>query len=507
MLAKVFAGTIVGLEGVLVEVEVDVSSRGLPNLIIVGLPDKAVDEARDRVKTAIINSSYEMPDSRITVNLAPADIPKEGSSFDLPIALGILTASKIIQQDSLKKSFFVGELSLEGIVRRVPGAISLALLAKEKRILNFFVPEENAQEATLINGVRIYPVKTLQQLIEHLKGEKEILPRKRKRKNPFRAEDEEIGYDLKDISGQKQAKRAIEIVVAGFHNIHLKGPPGTGKTMLCRAIPSLFPSLTKDELLEVSKIHSALGILRGEEFALSPPFRSPHHTTSRIGLIGGGPKPRPGEISLAHRGVLFLDEFSEFPRSILESLRQPLEDGFVSISRAAGSLTFPSRFLLVAASNPCPCGYLGHPKKRCKCSPASILKYKKRLSGPILDRIDIHADVPSLREDEISNKSSEESSHDVRKRIIKARKIQKLRFKSTKLKTNSDMSPKEIRTFCRIEKDAEELLKKAMSSLFLSARAYFKTIKVARTIADLEEEEIVKEEHVAEALQFRSAED
>jgi len=502
MIAKVLSGTTSGLDGILIEVEVDVASRGFPTFNLVGLPDKAIEEAKDRVRTAIVNASFDMPDSRITVNLAPADIPKEGSLFDLPIAVGILTASGVIQRDSLRSALFVGELSLEGKLRPIPGMISIAVMAKEKNIQSVFVPSENAKEAALVDEISIYPVYNINDLILHLNNTCLISPYP-----PIQIEkliQQSISeFDFADIRGQEQAKRALEISAAGFHNIHLKGVPGAGKTMLSRAFPSILPPMSKNEILEVTKMYSVAGLCQNRGYILERPFRSPHHTSSRIGLIGGGNNPKPGEISLAHRGVLFLDEFPEFPRSVLESLRQPLEDGKITISRAAGSVTFPSRFLLLAASNPCPCGYLGHPKKKCLCMPGTILRYQKRLSGPLLDRIDIHIDVLPVEEEKLTSKLKAEDSISIKKRVILARNRQYKRFAKHKTKTNGEMNTNEIRQLCALDKEAIELLKQAVSRLSLSARSYFKIIKIAQTISDLENTEVIKMTHIAEALQYR----
>ena len=507
MLAKVLTGSTIGLDGVAVEVEVDVAQTGFPTLTIVGLPDKAVDEAKDRVKTAIVNAGFEIPECRITVNLAPADLPKEGSSFDLPIAVGILAASGLIKKDLLTKSLFLGELSLAGRLRKIAGVISIGLLTKKLKKENLFIPLENSLEASLIDNINVYPVFQLGDLILHLNGIKTLLPQPiinwQEIKNTVLTSE----YDFSDIKGQEQAKRAMVIAAAGFHNLHLKGPPGTGKTMLSRAFPSILPPMEKQEILEVSKIYSVTGLLGDNYFVTNRPFRSPHHTTSRIGLIGGGTKPTPGEISLAHRGVLFLDEFPEFPRSVLESLRQPLEDGMVTISRASGSLSFPCRFLLLAASNPCPCGYLGHPTRRCTCSPGAILKYKKRVSGPLLDRIDLHIDVPVVSEEKLTGFECGEKSEEIRNKVIEARERQKIRFQETKTKTNGEMNSAEVRKFCHLENEAITLLKQAISRLSLSARSYFKTIKISQTIADLEGVEKIKASHVAEALQYREKEE
>lgn len=506
MLAKIISGTTVGLEGILIDVEVDVASRGFPTFTIVGLPSKAVDEAKDRVRTAIINTDFEVPDSRTTVNLAPADIPKEGSSFDLPMAVGILVASGMIKKEAVSDSLFIGELSLEGKLRQVPGAISIALLAEKKKIKRIYLPIGNAKEVSLVENLEVYPVYNLAELVLHLNGNK-LLEQFPAIKIESLVSDKKYDFDFCDIRGQEQAKRALTIAAAGFHNLHLKGVPGAGKTMLSRAFPSILPDMDREEILEVSKIYSVAGLLKDEYFVLTRPFRSPHHTTSRIGLIGGGSWPAPGEVSLAHRGVLFLDEFSEFPRSVLEALRQPLEDGQITISRALGSITFPSRFILLAASNPCPCGYLGHPKKRCHCMPGTIIKYQKRLSGPLLDRIDLHIDVPPVEEEKLVGSFKAEASAEIRKKVMEARAIQTKRFKNTKVKTNGEMGTNEIKKFCFMTNEALSLSKQAISQLSLSARSYFKVIKISQTIADLEGDEKINESHIAEALQYRLKEE
>lgn len=500
MLARIHSGSVIGLEGIPISVEVDVAEKGFPTFTIVGLPDKAVDEAKDRVRTAIVNTGFEMPDSRITVNLAPADIPKEGSAFDLPIAVGILAASKIIRIDELQKSLFVGELSLEGDIRRVNGIISIVMMAKAKKISQIFVSEENASETALFDNAIIYPTSKLIDLILHLNQQKRLTAQV---PVELDANIEPYDADFADVKGQETVKRALEIAASGFHNIHLKGPPGAGKTLLSRAFPSILPPMEKDEVLEVSQIYSVAGFLRKQPFSRQRPFRSPHHTGSRIGLIGGGSIPKPGEISLAHRGVLFLDELPEFPRFVLEALRQPMEDGSVSISRAAGSVRFPSRFLLLSASNPCPCGYLGHPQKKCSCLPGMIIRYRKRLSGPLLDRIDLHVDVPAVKEDQLTNRENGEKSAHVRERVIEAHSRQKHRLQNTGILTNGEMTSKMVRQLCKLTSNAEEILKQAIDRFSLSARSYFKIIKISQTIADLAKKDIIERYHIAEGLQFR----
>lgn len=507
MLTKVLSVANHGLKAIDVEVEVNVAEKGFPGFGIVGLASKAVEEAKERVKTAIINSDIEFPTAKITINLAPADLPKDGSCYDLPIAIGIISAAGEIELPK-EKSYFYGELSLDGGLRHSRGVFLLAVLAKEQGIKNIFVPRLCANEASVIEGINVYPVDNLKNLIRHLRGEKLIEPlRTINREDLFSYIEPE--FDFSEILGQEQAKRALEIAAAGGHNIFMMGPPGSGKTMLSRAIPGILPDLTEKESLEVTKIFSITGnIPAGGSLIRKRQFRSPHHTTSQIGLIGGGSYPRPGEISLSHRGVLFLDEFPEFGRNTLEALRQPLEDGYVTVSRASGSVTFPAQFMLVAAANPCPCGFLGDPKKECRCNVHQIMNYQKKLSGPIMDRIDLHLNVPAVDVNKLMIDTKlikdGEKSETVKARIKKAREIQNKRFeKIDNVHANSDMKNIHLKDFAKLTNAANLLLKQAVNKFSLSARTYFRLIKVSRTIADLAACEEINENHVAEALQYR----
>ena len=503
MLSKIFSAATVGLSSVPVEVEVDVSATGLPSFTIVGLPDKAVEESKERVRSAIKNSGAEFPDRRITVNLAPADLPKEGPAYDVSIALGILVASGQVGAD-LKKSLVFGELSLDGSLRHTNGTLPLVLLAQEKNFLEVFLPAVNAEEAAIVGGVNIYPVKNIRQLVEHLMNIHQIELQEHLEFNSLKSEVDFI-FDMADIAGQEHAKRALEIAAAGGHNLFMHGVPGAGKTMLARAFASILPELSKEEALEVTKIYSISGNLpQGESIIKYRPFRSPHHTTSRIGLIGGGSRPKPGEISLAHRGVLFLDEFPEFPRHVLESLRQPMEDGIVQISRAVGTMHYPARFTLIAAANPCPCGYYGSQKKQCTCLPGSISRYRKKLSGPILDRIDLHVEVPEVKLKKLTaEKLDGEQSDVIRKRVQAACARQRTRFRDGKILSNAEMNSREVRELCLLDTTCKSLLTSATAQMGLTARSYFKIIKIARTIADLSGEKDIASNHLAEALQYR----
>lgn len=509
MLAKVISAANIGLDAVLITVEVDISAQGLPSFTIVGLGDRAVEESKERIRAAFRNSGAEFPLHRIIVNLAPADMPKEGPAYDLPIALGLLLASGQIGGNQEKLSFsdtlIVGELSLDGTLRKVNGVLPLVVSAKQSGIKKVVVPKENGIEAAIIEGLEVLAPESLQQLVRVLLGQENLefvqKPTINLEGNLF------YEYDFSQIKGQEQAKRALEISAAGGHNILLKGPPGAGKTLLARSFPSILPPLTFDEAIEVTKIYSIAGLLSSSNsLVMNRPFRSPHHSASYVGLLGGGNSIRPGEITLAHRGVLFLDEVAEFPRQSLESLRQPLEDQHITISRASGSINLPAQFILLAAQNPCPCGFLGDKKRNCSCMPGQIAKYKRKISGPFLDRIDIYLEVPAVEAEKLSSDLRAEGSLEIRKRIIAARKIQQQRFKG-RILANSEMKNSDIKEYCTLTQEGMDLIKMAISSLNLSARGYHRVLKLSRTIADLANSENIQAEHIAEALQYRAREE
>lgn len=501
MLTKLNSCAVIGLNPQLVEVEADVS-KGQPKFFIVGLGDTAVQEARERIRLAIKNCNFPYPyTKKIVINLAPADLKKEGPAYDLAMAVGILLNTLELELD-LKDSLFIGELSLEGNLRHTNGILPAVIFAKELEFKKIFLPWINAQEASLIEGIEIYPVRNLKEIIEHLTGQELIEALKGNKKIEYKPEEYQV--DMAYIAGQEHVKRALEIVVAGAHNVAMSGPPGSGKTLLAQATASIMPPMNLDEILEVTKIYSVAGLLpHNQPLIKQRPFRSPHHSSSGVALIGGGRIPKPGEISLAHRGVLFLDEFTEFPSKVLENLRQPLEEGVVSISRAAGTLSYPARFILIAAQNPCPCGFLSDPQKNCTCSPSQIMKYQQKISGPIIDRIDLHIEVPRLSYEELTKEKVAESSAEIRKRVNSARKVQVERFKDLPIIQNSEMRSQDIKQFCQIDSQTQELLKNAVDQYHLSARAYHRILKLSRTIADLENCDKINTTHLAEALQYR----
>ena len=500
MLAKVISCALVGLEGALVEVEVDIAP-GLPNFFVVGLPDDAVREARERARAAVRNSGFTFPYKRIVVNLAPANLKKEGPAYDLPIAVGILLASEQIAAD-VSKTLFLGELSLDGTLRHTSGILPMVAMARQLGLENVIVPETDAREAALVSGVRIIPLSSLSQVAAFLRGE--INPEAPVSESAAADIPEYASVDLAHIKGQEHVKRALEVAASGGHNMVMSGPPGSGKTLLARALPSILPPLTEGEALEVTKIYSVSGLLPSDTPLLrARPFRSPHYTISNAGLVGGGHWPRPGEISLSHRGVLFLDELPEFGHSVLEVLRQPLEDKVVTISRAKGSVTFPANFMLIGAMNPCPCGYYGDSLRPCTCAPGLVSRYQKRISGPFLDRMDIFVEVPHIDYDKLSDNRLGEPSSKVQQRVTAAREIQQKRFEGTRFICNAEMTPAEVRAFCATDDSAQSLLKAAMNQMHLSARAFHRILKLARTVADLEQSEEIRAQHIAEAIQYR----
>ena len=500
MLARVNSCAVIGLDGVIVEVEVD-TGGGLPKMVIVGLPDAAVQESRERVQSAVKNAGFYYPRKKLTVNLAPASVRKEGPAYDLPIAVGVLIATHQLDPESMEDTLIIGELSLDGGVRHVKGVLPMAALARQEGNKTVIVPEGDAAEAALIPDITVIPAPTLNALYDHLSGTAPLKPAEPPDHHP---ENLLVETDFSEIKGQEHVKRALEVAAAGGHNLLMIGPPGAGKTLMARALPSILPAMTIDEALDVTRIYSVADLLPSDvPLVRARPFRAPHHTISHAGLVGGGNWPHPGEISLAHRGVLFLDELPEFSSKVLEVLRQPLEDKVVTISRAQGSLTFPANFQLAAAMNPCPCGYYGDPTRPCTCSSTTVTRYQKRISGPLMDRIDIHIQVPRVEYQKLRELKPGESSAEVRARVEAARERQRVRFDGTGIASNADMRPAQIRQYCALDEECQTLMKTAMRQLQLTARAYHRVLKLARTIADLAREEDITQVHLAEALQYR----